>query len=251
VGCVGALPAVAVVVVTQDVSRANATLHLLNTGPPNSIAHGEVDADHTTSSVATFTAASLAGADIVYLSPAQLGDLGLTAAEITALVDFVEAGGRLILPADNAGANWYQEFVAIAGAFGTSYSGVSDFETSATVIDHSTPITTQTGGVVDDFVVGPPHQSGITSSEPDFVIVADYLAGGTALGYLPPNGSTRLGDVVFLTDFNTFFDTEIVSLDSHALWTNLFTLPEPSGPGALVAGTLFLMALARHRSHPR
>ena len=91
-------------VTTQDISRAAASVHLLNLGPPNTLAHGEVDADYLTSSVATFTASSLAGVDTVYLSPAQAGQLGLTTSEIDTLVAFVDAGGHLIIPADNQGA---------------------------------------------------------------------------------------------------------------------------------------------------
>ncbi len=233
-------------VTTQDISRAAASVHLLNLGPPNTLAHGEVDADYLTSSVATFTASSLAGVDTVYLSPAQAGQLGLTTSEIDTLVAFVDAGGHLIIPADNQGAGWFEEFVDLAAAFGVSYSGVSGFETSAIVVDGATPLTNGPGGVVASYVVGPPHHSGITSTDPDFVEVAEYSTAATALGYLPPNGA-RLGHVTFLTDFNTFFDSEIVNLDSAALWTNLFSVPEPVGAAPLFVGIEFLV-LARRRS---
>jgi hypothetical protein len=76
--------------------------------------------------------------------------------------------------------------------------------------------------------------------------VAEYSTGATALGYLPPNG-VRLGHVSFLTDFDTFFDSEIVSLDSAALWTNLFLVPESVGATPLFVGIGFLV-LARRRS---
>lgn len=240
--------AAALVVVTQDVSRANATIHLLNLGVPNTIAHGEVDATHTTFSVATFTAATLAGVDIVYLSPAQTGELGLTASEIDALVAFVEDGGRLLIPADNVGAGWYLDFVDLAAAFDVGYTGVAGFETSADVWDFGTPLTSGPGGAVVGFSVGPPHHSGLTASNPDFVAVAGYPTEEIALGYLPP-GEERFGDVVFLTDFNTFFDSEIGMLDNLALWRNLFLLPEPSGLASLSAGAALLALLnARRRA---
>jgi len=170
----------------------------------------------------------------------------LTTSEIDTLVAFVDAGGHLIIPADNQGAGWFDEFVGLAAAFGVSYSGVSGFETSAIVVDGTTPLTNGPGGVVASYVVGPPHHSGITSTDPDFVEVAEYSTAATALGYLPPNGA-RLGHVTFLTDFNTFFDSEIVNLDSAALWTNLFSVPEPVGAAPLFVGIGFLV-LARRRS---
>lgn len=225
-------------IVTQDASRAHAGLHLLNLAGQQGIAHTQVDAVHATSSAITFTSASLAGADVVYLSPSYPGALNLSAAEILTLESFVNGGGRLILAADY-GAYWNSEFVSLALQFGVTYGGGTGSSGPANVVDFLNPVSNGPGGVVNSFSMLSPS-TGVSSSGPDFVSVAAGPDTQTALGYLKP-GAGRLGEVVFLTDFNTFDDSGLGNLDNNTLWTNLFAytaVPEPSTALLLVSALL-------------
>ena len=80
---------------------------------------------------------------------------------------------------------------------------------------------------------------GLKSSNPDFEVLGSYRSGQAALGQL----SFGLGDVIFLTDLNTFDDARLGDLDNQKLWTNLFdyeAVPEQATPLMLLLGMMVL-----------
>ena len=89
------------------------------------------------------------------------------------------------------------------------------------------------------FTAGSPND-GLSSSNPDFEILATYEGGQAALGYLRHGA----GDIAWLTDFNTFDDHVIGELDNQVLWTNLFGAAPAPGAFALFG----LAALGARRS---
>ena len=230
-------PTPAALVITQDVSRASEGQHLLNLSGQQDVAHTQVYNNHNVSSVHPFTINNLTGIDIVYLSPCSGkfgGQLNLSLNEIDALESFVYKGGRLILAVDNSWGQWDSHFVSIAARFGTTYIGGDSSDGVVSVVNFSNRITNGPAGKIHSFSV---HRSnrGLISSNPDFLSLASNIDGNSALGYLPPNPNLgRLGEVVFLTDFNTF-DTvgfngvNLYALDNQILWTNMFIpIPEPA-----------------------
>ncbi len=209
------------VVVTQIEARARPEIWLLNLAGQNGVAHTQVFNDHNVSAVSVFDASSLSGVDVAYLSPSQFGKVNLTAAEITALDAFVTGGGRMVVAAD-IGLLWAGDWAALAANFNVSYGAGAIFENPATVSDFSNPITNGPAGVVNSFG-GVAFNDGLASTNPNFSTLATWATGEAALGYLPHGA----GDIVWLTDFNTFDDSLLGNLDNNILWTNLFAVPAP------------------------
>lgn len=212
--------AVASVIVTDDNSEA--TLSLLNLEGQQGIAHQQVVNDHSVLGVPFFTSSALAGADIAYNREVLL------TSELEALSEFVEGGGRLIMASDWWGFD-HSTF------FDVLYSDGTLNDSMATIIDFANPITNGVAGSVSSFTV---HVSngGLSSSNDDFVILAEYSQGEVALGYLPMGA----GDIVFLTDLNTFDDDRLALADNQRMWTNLFdhAVPEPGTLALLCVGVL-------------
>ena len=104
------------VVVTQVEDRAFFSLWLLSQHIQQDIAHNLIIDNHDIVVVPEFTAETLAGADVVYVSPAY-DELQITQAEIEALEQFVIDGGRLIIPGDYG--MWVAELAPIAEHFGS------------------------------------------------------------------------------------------------------------------------------------
>jgi hypothetical protein len=239
----GAGSAPASMIVTQIESRANSMVWLLNLNGQQGTSHGQVVTGHSVSSVAVFEPSSLADADVVYLSPSN-GQLALTVSEIDALEAFVNGGGRLVVATDHS-LLWTNDFLALAARFDVTYgtetlTGVQ----TATVIDFDNPITNGPAGPVSSFNASGPND-GLTSANPDFVNLATYPSGAPALGYLGPSVD-RLGDAVFLSDFNSFDDDHFADLDNQALWANLFVHSAVPQPGGLILlGLLFPPARRR------
>jgi len=212
-------PAAAEIVVTQVEERAFFSLWLLSDHPQQSVAHDFVQANHDVIVVPVFDADALAGADLVYLSP-SLDELQLQPAEIDALVEYVTAGGRLVIPADNS--VWADEFRDLAARFDVTYGqNFVNGVIPADVLDTANPIINGPGGKVGVFD-GASHNDELSSSNPDFRVIAQWQSGPNSIGYLPHGN----GEVVFLTDFNTFDNDMIHGNDNFTLWANLFDRPE-------------------------
>jgi len=225
IAAVMALTAVsnAATVVTQVESRARPSLWLLNLAEQQGIAHQQVFDDHDVSPIPVFDAPNLSGVDVVYLSPVS-GKLNMTEPEIDALENFVLAGGRLVVAADHSGM-WSDDFDELAANFDVSYGqgAISNpFPLIATVIDFANPITNGAGGMVSIFSSAVTND-GLQSTNPDFQVLAIYPGGQAALGFL----EVGAGQIVFLTDFNTFDDKFLFDLDNQQFWTNLFEIAVP------------------------
>ena len=83
--------------------------------------------------------------------------------------------------------------------------------------------------------------SGLSSNNPDFEILATYPGGQAALGYLRHGA----GDLAWLTDFNTFDNSRFGDLDNQVLWTNLFGAAP--APGAFALFGLAVLGARRRR----
>ncbi|MHC4128990.1 MAG: hypothetical protein ACYS1E_07595 [Planctomycetota bacterium] len=200
------------IVVTQLESETSPPLWLLNLSGQQGIAHTQVANDHSVSAVGFFDEPALSGVDVVYFSA---GGSFLVPSEIDAIAAFVNAGGRLVLGGDHG--NVIPQFPELAAHFDVSYGGLLNGAQTATVIDFDNAITNGPAGMVNEFsAIG--SNAGLMSTNPDFTVVANYGTGEVALGHLPVGA----GEVVLLTDQNTFDDDRLGVLDNQALWTNLF-----------------------------
>ena len=205
------------VVVTQIEARARPEMWLLNLTDAWGIANTQVSDDHDVSAVPVFDASTLSGVDVAYMSPSDGGQGELTAAEITALDAFVTGGGRMVVAADHT--FWAGPWAALAAHFNVSYGPSFIKANPATVSDFRNPITNGLAGVVNTFQ-GSTVNDGLGSTNPNFSTLATWATGEAALGYLPHGA----GDIVWLTDFNTFDNGCIGQLDNNIFWTNLFAV---------------------------
>ncbi|MHC4911129.1 MAG: hypothetical protein ACYTF9_15590, partial [Planctomycetota bacterium] len=207
--------ATASVVVTQVEERAFFSLWLLSEHIQQDVAHADVQKAHDVSAVPVFNAETLAGVDVVYVSPA-LDELNLTIDEIDALEQFVLDGGRLIVPGDYT--MWSAQFFDLAARFGVSFGDeLINLQLTASVTDTNNTVMNGPGGHVDSFT-GSAICSSLGSTNPDFQVIAEWSTGPNAIGYLRHG----FGDVVFLSDFNTF-DTDMYDeAHNQILWANLF-----------------------------
>lgn len=219
------ISAQASVVVTQVEDRSYWSLWLLSDWIQQDIAHRQIWENHDVRTVAEFTAEALVGVDIVYVSPTYLDmELQITTREIDALEDFVIAGGRLILPGDSR--DWVGGFRPIAARFGVTYgNGWIKGVPAALVEDFANPITNGPAGVVNTYSGASPNDE-LSSTNPDFRVLARWESGPSALGYLRHGA----GEVVFLTDFNTWDNDMIQQRQNQILWTNLFEEPAACEP---------------------
>lgn len=188
-------------------------LNLLNYTGQQSVAHTQVRDAHTVRGVTRFDPSTLIGANIVYLGGAYV----LDRAQMDALEAFVHQGGRLIFASD-----WNpRDLGPVAARFGVSYGTATLDDTQiASVVQADNPISDGGAGIVESFSAYYTN-SGVTSTNPSFVAVARYSNNAVALGYI----QSGLGDVVFLTDLNTFDNGSLSLYDNQTLWTNLFFPP--------------------------
>ncbi len=219
----GASSAKASVVVTQTEDRCFWSLWLFSDWIQQEEAHNLILDNHDVTAIPEFTANALAGVDIVYISPAYEGmqneELHLTTSEIDALEDFVEGGGRLVIPGDYG--PWAVGIMPLAARFGVIYGEDNlNGPQQSTVEDCATPITLGLGGTVEVFS-GSAVNIELSSTNDDFRVLSTWPNGALALGYLPVGA----GEVMFLTDFNAWDVDMINNHDNRALWINLFELP--------------------------
>ena len=206
------------VVVTQVEERAFFSLWLLSQHIQQNIAHNLIIDNHDVVVVPEFTAETLAGADVVYVSPAY-DELQITQPEIEALEQFVIDGGRLIIPGDYG--MWVEQLAPIAEHFGVIYgNSFINGQHLATISDFDNPITDGPHGVVET-IQGAAINDDLHSDNKDFQVLATWSVGPISIGFM----EVGAGEVVFLSDFNTFDNDMINGFDNRALWLNLF---EPS-----------------------
>jgi hypothetical protein len=200
-------------ILTVVQSRSFPGFWLEETTGQQGIAHGQVVAAHDVTSDA-LTPANLEGKDIVYLPTLNAS---VTPAEASALVQFVIGGGRLILVGDHGGA---LNFPVLAASFSVTYGGTlgdpGQIHVAQTIEPTTSPMV-GVGGLVQQFSANTPNGE-LSSTHADFEVLAQYAGGETALGRRPVGN----GEVLFLTDINTFDDARLASHDNQALWTNLF-----------------------------
>ncbi len=218
VALAGSTSAKASVVVTQTEERSFWSLWLFSDHIQQNSAHEQVLLRHDVTAIPEFTADALAGVDIVYVSPSY-DELQITTAEIDVLEAFVKGGGRLIIIGDYG--IWAQEIVVLAARFGVIYGEDNlNGQQQSTMNDCANPIARSSAGTVELFS-GSAVNIELSSTNDDFRVLSTWPNGAPSLGYL----QVGAGEVMFLTDFNTWDNDMIAHWDNRALWTNLFELP--------------------------
>lgn len=206
----------AAVVVTQIEDRSHFSLWLLSQHIQQDIAHNLIIDLHDIIVVESFTTESMAGADVVYVSPAY-DELSITLPEMQALKQFVIDGGRLIIPGDY-GRMWIAELGPIATHLEVNYGdSVINIQILATITNHDNPITNGPHGIINT-IQGAAVNNSLTSHLIDFEILATWAGGSNSIGFM----KLGAGEVVFLTDFSTFDSDMINGFDNKEFWLNLF-----------------------------
>jgi hypothetical protein len=207
-------------VVTQTLERSSFGIWLGHTIGQQSIAHRQVHEEHELIIVPVFDADTLEGADVVYLSPSFDGAFVLSEDEKDALRAYAKGGGRIIAIGDHT------IFAEDIGPFAADYdvfygTGFLTGTPQATGIDATNPLIDGPAGIVEAFNCAGPNDD-MRSKNPDFQVVAEWGPGlANAVGYLPVGD----GEIVFLSDFNTFDDDMIAMFDNNVFWRNLFLRP--------------------------
>lgn len=210
-----ATTASAAVVVTQIEERAFFSLHLLSQHNQQNIAHNLIIDNHVIVVVPEFTAQTMAGADVVYVSPAY-DELQITQPEIEAIKQFVIDGGRLIIPGDYG--MWVAELAPIAEHFGVIYGdSFINGPQIATITDFDNPITNGPHGIINT-IQGSAINNSLTSQEKEFEVLATWSVGPNSIGFM----QLGAGEAVFLSDFNTWDNDMINGFDNKEFWQNLF-----------------------------
>ena len=190
-------------------------LWLLSDWAQQDRAHRQIWAIHDVSAVEVFSDETLEGVDMVYVSP-SLGEMVLTTEEIDALENFVLAGGRMIIPRDYG--MFAEDIVELAARFGVEYGpGFINGIYVAEVLDFDNPIINGPAGTVNSYSGASPNES-MNSTNKNFRVLATWQEGSNALGYIE-HGK---GEVIFLSDFNTWDNDMIDDHDNQILWINLF-----------------------------
>lgn len=206
------------VVVTQSEERALFGLWLLSDWIQQDFAHFTIIEKHDVSWVDVFTDENLVGVDVVYISPG-LEELVLADEEVDALEKFAFEGGRLVIPGDYG--MFADAFAPIAERFDVTYGKkiINVVKVALPELPNN-PVMNGPEGVVNAFS-GSAVNGALTSTNPDFQIVATWDSGPTAVGYIEHGA----GEVIFLTDFNTWDNDMWFDHDNFTLWLNLFALP--------------------------
>ena len=111
-----------------------------------------------------------------------------------------------------------EDILELAARFGVQYgAGFINGIFIAEVLDVDNPIINGPSGTVNSYSGASPNDR-MNSTNEDFRVLANWQEGSNALGYLL-HGE---GEVIFLSDFNTWDDDMINDLDNRLLWTNLF-----------------------------
>lgn len=204
------------VIVTQVQDRCHFSLWLLSQHIQQDIAHNLIIDSHDIIVVPGFSFNSMAGADVVYVSPAY-DELSITLPEMQALRQFVIQGGRLIIPGDY-GPMWIAELGPIAEHLEVFYGdSVINTQINATIISHDNPVTNGPHGMI--FTIrGNAVNNDLNSKLDAFQIIATWAGGSNAIGYM----QLGAGEIVFLTDFNSFDSDTIHLFDNQNFWLNLF-----------------------------
>ena len=230
-------------VVTQTLERSTFGLWLGHRIGQQSIAHRQMQDEHDLIIVPVFDEKSLSGADVVYISPSVDGNLVLTDDEIDALTAYAVGGGRIIAIGDHT--IFAEDIGPFAASFDVFYGdGFLSGVIPAVIHDPSNVLFDGGAGIVNGFNSAGANND-LRSTNDDFEVIADWTDGPPAVGFLP----IGKGEIVFLSDFNTFDDDMIAMLDNNVFWQNLFLRPvacpeDLDGNGAVDFGDILAVLSA-------
>lgn len=189
---------------------------------------------HTFTPGESFTSAALANREVILLGLFHPGQ-GLTAAEQTAILNFVRSGGALIYMGDND--RFSSSNISVAGIFGVTYSNEPTATTASQVIDGNHPIMNGPAGVVHMYD-GTGNVRGFFGGIDRLGPHAKALLGTgerTVVAVIERNKlQAGSGPVVFLSDVNGFMDADVGGInrgDNAKLFRNIFAWIAPSSDG--------------------
>lgn len=185
----------------------------------------------------TLTPAALAGVDVLVISSASSNTSHVTplsTAEQSALLGFVQGGGRLILFPDNdsfGGAETPAANESLIDPFDMNIAGTLSGTVIASVGSPSaSPITSGPFGIISSFSQN--YSGGLTDLGPLAASLATNSF-GSALAVVQSRAiSSGSGRVVVFTDINTFGDPEAAGFfpDNEALFLNTIEFCRGVGP---------------------
>lgn len=196
-----------------DASRINYSGGVLNTGGEHSTLRNIIQANNGTlgPDTGTLTAAYLATVDVFYTSLLSTSTGVLSAAEQTALQDWITDGGTLIVTADIFPLPAYESFTSFYGV--TGYTALSNSGNGNVLNAH--PITA--GVNTYTYVTNSTYVYG-----GDALLLGDDGFGSDYMIVMEPDTCfTGGGRILVFGDHNMFTNTYIVQTDTTALATNM------------------------------
>ncbi|MDM7913851.1 MAG: DUF4350 domain-containing protein [Candidatus Eisenbacteria bacterium] len=152
----------------------------------------------------------LAQADVFYTSLLAINGGQLSAAEQSALHDWIAAGGTLIVTADIFPLDAYESFTAFYGV--TGYVALSENGTGSVVADHPITEGVQAFNYVTQSTYNYPANA---------LRLADDANGRVfAVVMEPATGFDAGGRILVLGDHNAFTDSQIIGADNSTLANN-------------------------------
>ena len=174
------------------------------------VANGDTLAPTT----AVLDAAYLGGVDVFYTSLLSSGGPVLSAAEQTALVDWMSSGGTLIVTGGSSSGFW-PSYDAFTSPFGVTGWGSTGGSTATVIAAH--PLTVGIANLV-------PNASATFSYGMLALELAEDSAGNPFMAVVDPDtGYCDGGRMLVLGDHNIFDDNNIANADNQALAQNMVT----------------------------
>ncbi|MCA9288404.1 MAG: hypothetical protein KDA05_07460, partial [Phycisphaerales bacterium] len=209
-----------------DSTRVNYAGGVLNGGSSHTMLAGIVTGSGATlaTPTPTLTPAYLSGIDVFYTSLLTNNNTPLSAAEQTALQNWLAAGGTLIVTADVFNLPGYESF--------TSFAGVSGYATANT----TSPATVAAAHPITAGISTAAYTTDATFTVPATAlrIMSNGSGGPFACALDGSTGYAGPGRIAVFGDHNMFSNNFIAQADNTALATNL--VQWANNPGTTVWG---------------
>ncbi len=179
----------------------------------------------TISGTSTLTASFLANIDVLWLNSVSsntTATTALTSAEQTALLNFVKAGGGVLI----FGENGFFDDESLLDPFGATSTGSLTAEQTGTIINTSHPVTNGSFGTVR--TIGGNYPGNLTTLGSATSLGTWNSGGQSSMAVIDPGVlSVGSGRVVLFSDVN-FYSDQLAAADNSKLMLNALAATQPA-----------------------